>query len=120
VASRRDDDSAAINGSEGDAMKRSTWFVLFLFVTFPTPGDIGHWTDARAAAAAEALGGSAGDWVFPGEYESHQAMWMLWPVVENKAGFPSTEPIGDMIRAMSGHVHVNLAVQDADDEATAT
>ena len=67
-----------------------------------------------------ALADSAGErntgvWLFPGEYESHQAMWMLWPTYENKAGFPSTEPISDMIRAMSGHVHVNLAVQDAID-----
>jgi agmatine deiminase len=58
----------------------------------------------------------AGEWIFPGEYESHQAMWMLWPTYENKAGFPSTEPIRDMIHAMSGHVHVNLAVQNADEE----
>ena len=71
-----------------------------------------------------ALADSAGErntgvWLFPGEYESHQAMWMLWPTYENKAGFPSTEPISDMIRAMSGHVHVNLAVQDAIDEVDA-
>src|SRR5262245_50866070 len=58
----------------------------------------------------------AGEWLFPGEYESHQAMWMLWPTYENKAGFPSTEAIIDMIHAMSGHAHVNLAVQDAVDE----
>jgi agmatine deiminase len=45
-------------------------------------------------------------------------MWMLWPTFENKAGFPSIEPMIEMIRAMSGHVHVNLAVQDADEEAT--
>ena len=44
---------------------------------------------------------------------------MMWPVYENKAGFPSTKPIGEMIRAMSGHVAVNLAVQDAADEAAA-
>ena len=44
---------------------------------------------------------------------------MLWPTFEYKAGFPSTEPIADMIRAMSGHVQVNLAVQDAADEADA-
>ena len=60
-----------------------------------------------------------GEWLFPGEYESHQAMWMLWPTYENKAGFASTDPISDMIRAMSRRVHVNLAVQDADDEAAA-
>lgn len=58
-----------------------------------------------------------GDWLFPGEFESHQAIWMLWPTYENKAGFPSTEPMAEMIRAMSGHTQVNLAVQDADDEA---
>src|SRR6185369_6638812 len=63
---------------------------------------------------------SGGEWLFPGEYESHQAMWMLWPLWENKAGFPSTEPVSDIIQAMSGHVQVNLAVQDADDEAAAT
>ncbi len=57
------------------------------------------------------------EWIFPGEYESHQAIWMLWPTYENKAGFPSTEPMADMIRAMSGHVQVNLAVQDAAEEA---
>ncbi len=51
--------------------------------------------------------------------ESHQAMWMLWPTYENKAGFPSTEVVSDLIQAMSGHTHVNLAVQDADDEAAA-
>ncbi|HKQ73871.1 MAG TPA: agmatine deiminase family protein [Blastocatellia bacterium] len=70
---------------------------------------------------ADAKQNSSGDdeWLFPGEFESHQAMWMLWPTYENKAGFPSTDPISDMIRAMSGRVHVNLAVQDADDEAAA-
>ncbi|MCM3870971.1 MAG: agmatine deiminase family protein, partial [Pyrinomonadaceae bacterium] len=62
---------------------------------------------------------SEGDWIFPGEYESHQAMWMLWPVFENKAGFPSTEVVSDMVHAMRGHVPVNLAVQDAYDEAAA-
>ena len=59
------------------------------------------------------------DWIFPGEFESHQAMWMLWPTYENKAGLPSTEVTADLITAMSGHVHVNLAVQDRADEVTA-
>lgn len=62
----------------------------------------------------------AGEWLFPGEYESHQAIWMLWPVFENKVGFPSTEVVSDMIHAMHGRVRVNLAVQDADDEINAT
>jgi hypothetical protein len=38
-----------------------------------------------------------GERIFPGEYESHQAVWMLRPTYENKGGFPSTEPISDMI-----------------------
>jgi agmatine deiminase len=62
---------------------------------------------------------SAGEWLFPGEYESHQGMWMLWPTFEYKAGFPSTAPMSDMIKALSGHTRVNLAVQDAADEAAA-
>ncbi len=71
------------------------------------------------SAATRSLGEDASRpaWVFPGEYESHQAMWMFWPTFEYKAGFPSTEPMAEMIRAMSGHVHVNLAVQDAVEEA---
>lgn len=74
---------------------------------------------SAAAPVASAPDGSAGDWVFPGEYESHEAMWMLWPTYENKAGFPSTTVVSDMTAAMSGHTHVNLAVQDAADEAAA-
>ncbi len=66
-----------------------------------------------------ASGRTAAGWVFPGEYESHQAMWMLWPTYVNKAGFPSTGVVSDMVRAMSGHTQVNLAVQDAEDEAAA-
>jgi len=58
-------------------------------------------------------------WVFPGEFESHQAMWMSWPVFEYKAGFSSIEPMTEMIRALSGRTHVNLAVQDDLDEAAA-
>ena len=40
------------------------------------------------------------EWIFPGEYESHEAMWMLWPTYENKAGFPSTDVVSDLIEAM--------------------
>ena len=72
------------------------------------------------AGASTPAHGTEEDWIFPGEYESHEAMWMLWPTYENKAGFPSTEPVADMIAAMRGHTPVNLAVQDADDESAAT
>ena len=71
------------------------------------------------AGLSTPAGARADEWIFPGEYESHEAMWMLWPTYENKAGFPSTEPVADMIAAMRGHTHVNLAVQDAADEAAA-
>jgi agmatine deiminase len=72
------------------------------------------WAGVSAPASARVEG-----WIFPGEYESHEAMWMLWPTYENKAGFASTEPVADMIGAMHGHTNVNLAVQDAADEAAA-
>jgi agmatine deiminase len=97
---------------------------LFVLVTVSVTGDRRVNATARplestGSAGGELPGWPADEWVFPGEYESHQAMWMLWPTYENKAGFPSTEVVGDMIQAMSGHTHVNLAVQDADDEAAA-
>ena len=74
---------------------------------------------ARAAVAAVESGPAQDEWVFPGEFESHEAMWMLWPTYENKAGFPSTEVVSDLIDAMKDHVFVNLAVQDRDDESAA-
>ena len=46
-------------------------------------------------------------------------MWMLWPTYENKAGFPSTEVVSDLVEALTNHTHVNLAMQDAGDEAAA-
>jgi agmatine deiminase len=87
-------------------MRRVLSAALFLCLSF----------SGASRAPAEERGGSD-EWIFPGEYESHQAMWMLWPTYENKAGFPSSEPMADMIRAMSGHVQVNLVVQDAIEEA---
>ena len=39
--------------------------------------------------------------------------------IKNKAGFPSTDVVSDLIAAMKNHVQVNLAVQDRDDEAAA-
>ena len=44
---------------------------------------------------------------------------MLWPTYENKAGFPSTEVVSDLVEALTNHTHVNLAMQDAGDEAAA-
>ncbi len=93
-------------------IKRISSSVLFLCVILPVGAP------ARVDDLTASHHGSS-EWVFPGEYESHQAMWMLWPTYENKAGFPSTDVAADMIQAMSGHTHVNLAVQDADDEAAA-
>ncbi len=69
---------------------------------------VGLWISSAAASERE--------WLFPGEYESHQAIWMLWPTFEYKAGFPPAEP-AEMIRAMRGHVHVNLEAFRRDREA---
>jgi Porphyromonas-type peptidyl-arginine deiminase len=98
--------------------------VLFLFaslsVTDPgRPAVAAKAIDSTVGAVVESHASDAEEWLVPGEYESHQSMWMLWPTYENKAGFPSTEVVNDLIQAMSGHTHVNLAVQDADDEAAA-
>ena len=46
-------------------------------------------------------------------------MWLLWPTYENKAGFSSTDVTADLIEAFKSHTQVNLAVQDAADEAAA-
>lgn len=103
-------------------MRRVVTVVVSLLVGLFATGSVRRVatpTRAEAVSTIESLERNATDWLFPGEYESHQAMWMLWPTFEYKAGFPSTEPMSDMIRAMSGRVQVNLAVQDADDEAAA-
>jgi agmatine/peptidylarginine deiminase len=71
---------------------------------------------SRAAWSAAEPGSGSGEWIFPGECESHHAIWMLWPTYENKAGLPSTEPMAEMIPSFSGQVPVNLAVQDAAEE----
>jgi agmatine deiminase len=84
------------------------------------PAALMFWLGLTAPAFAQSIERAPeSNWIFPGEYESHEAMWMLWPTYENKAGFPSTEVVSDMVHAMSGHTHVNLAVQDTDDEAAA-
>ena len=53
---------------------------------------------------------------FSAEYESHEAVWLSWPVYENKKGLPSTEPMLQMIEGMHGQVQVNLLVQNAAEE----
>ena len=104
----------------GTTVRKILSFALFLFLGLSATGSVGlTLAQGGAVPEREALERGALDWRFPGEYESHEAMWMLWPTFENKAGFPSTEPMSDMIRAMRGHVQVNLAVQDEDDEAVA-
>jgi agmatine deiminase len=99
-------------------MRRLVVFALILGLSVSTPASM-----PTELAASVHLASSPDDvprdWIFPGEYESHEAMWMLWPTYENKAGFPSTTVVSDMVAAMSGHTQVNLAVQDDDDEAAA-
>ena len=79
-------------------------FALFLWIALSTTAwdtrvVTAESSGARSGDASVSLGSDAGGWAFPGEYESHQAMWMMWPTYENKAGFPSSEPMSDMIRA---------------------
>ncbi|MDI1482243.1 agmatine deiminase family protein [Polyangium sp. y55x31] len=49
---------------------------------------------------------------FPAEFEPHASIWMSWPRYENKAGHP-TEPVMEAIlRALHGHVSVDLLAHD--------
>jgi agmatine deiminase len=59
-------------------------------------------------------------YIFPGEYESHEAMWLAWPTYENKRGFSSTLPMMQMINAAHGKVRVHLLVADVEEEKQIT
>ena len=47
---------------------------------------------------------------FPGEFETHQAIWMAWPTFRYTEEYPSEPVIIKMLWALTPHVHVNLLV----------
>jgi agmatine deiminase len=49
---------------------------------------------------------------FPAEFEPHASIWLAWPTYENKAGHATEKVELDIIRALHGHVAVDLLVQD--------
>ncbi len=56
----------------------------------------------------------------PGEWEEQTSVWMGWAVYENQAGMPTQSVHAEMIKALTPHVIVDLAVQDSAEIATAT
>jgi agmatine deiminase len=50
---------------------------------------------------------------FPAEWEPHESIWMGWPPQDYVKGRPFSDVQMEMIRALAGHVKVDLAVQDA-------
>jgi agmatine deiminase len=68
-------------------------------------------TKAPEAVAPDVQAGKE-TYSFPAEFEPHASIWMAWPRYENKAGHP-TEPVMDAIlRALHGHVSVDLLAHD--------
>jgi len=65
---------------------------------------------APEAAAPEVE--AKGTYSFPAEFEPHASIWMSWPTYENKAGHPTERVVEDIVRALHGHVSVDLLAQD--------
>ncbi|MDC3953357.1 agmatine deiminase family protein [Polyangium jinanense] len=49
---------------------------------------------------------------FPAEFEPHASIWLAWPTYQNKAGHPTEPVVEDILRALHGHVSVDLLAQD--------
>ncbi|MRG97375.1 agmatine deiminase family protein [Polyangium spumosum] len=49
---------------------------------------------------------------FPAEFEPHASIWLAWPRYENKAGKPTEPVLMGIIRALHGHVSVDVLAQD--------
>src|SRR5262249_53722446 len=55
---------------------------------------------------------------FPAEWEPHESVWMGWPPVEYVKGRSFKDVQIEVIRALAGHVKVDLAVQDEKEAAS--
>jgi len=55
---------------------------------------------------------------FPAEFEPQASVWLAWPTYENKAGHPTERVIADIVRALHGHVRVDLLAQDEAEKKT--
>lgn len=57
----------------------------------------------------------AGNFSVPGEFEHQDAVWLGWPVHENKKGVSTVPLVMQMLRELTPHVPVRLAVQDSNE-----
>ncbi len=69
---------------------------------------------AAEAPAAAAPSAAAEGYHFPAEFEPHEAVWMGWPVYENKAGWSVKDLHVRLWAAMAPHVLVYVAVNPDD------
>ena len=58
----------------------------------------------------------ASQYVFPGDWEAHSAVWLSWQAEDHKKGRPVSVPQLQLINGLHGHQHVSLIVQDEAEE----
>lgn len=51
----------------------------------------------------------------PAEFERQEAIWLLWPTLEYKQGYPPADVSKQIIQALAGYEKINLGVQDAEE-----
>ena len=56
------------------------------------------------------------EYVFPGDWEAHSAVWFSWQSEDHKKGAPVSVPQLQYMKGLHGHQKVNLIVQDAAEE----
>ena len=94
-------------------------FGLALALVLALCGALPAWADtpaapAAGAPAAAAPSAAAEGYHFPAEFEPHEAVWMGWPVYENKAGWSVKDLHVRLWAAMAPHVLVYVAVNPDD------
>jgi len=58
----------------------------------------------------------ASQYVFPGDWEAHSAIWLSWQSEDHKKNHPVSTPQLQLIRGLHGHQNVCLIVQDEAEE----
>ena len=82
---------------------KKTLIAFFIVISLLVPTLL-YAQEAQIESAAEA------GFRFPGEFEQHEAIWLMWPTYENKVGRPADVIQGRIIEALAPYVDVYLAV----------
>jgi len=91
---------------------RKTIIALLIICTLLIPSLL-YAQEGQINSAAEA------GYRFPGEFEKHDAIWLMWPTYENKIGWPADVVQGRIIEALAPYVKVYLAVNTEEEIAVA-